>query len=255
MRRLLMIAAALGAFGSALIAQDVGAKLRDTPPEAESVKPNLTPEARADIYMARKEYREAIDKYKEVQPPNAVVLNKIGIAHHHLMDFVGAKKYYQMSMKANPKYPEPINNLGTVFYAQKNHRRAIGLYKKALALAPNSASIHSNLGTAYFARNNLELAAKEWSTALSLDADVFEHRNTHGVLLQERTVQERAKYYFFLAKMYARTNQDDRALLYMRKAIEEGFKDRAKFSEDGDFARLKANPEFVELLKLEPRVL
>ena len=91
--------------------------------------------------------------------------------------------------------------------------------------------------------------------ALSIDPEVFEHRSSHGVLLQERSVNEKAKFHFFLAKTYAKAGQVERALLYMRKAIEEGFKDRQKFQEDPEFAALKDLPEFQQLLTMEVRVL
>ena len=58
-----------------------------------------------------------------------------------------------------------------------------------------------------------------------------------------------------MAKMYAKQGANDRALLYMRKALEEGFKERDKFQKEPEFAGLKELPEFKELLTLEPRVL
>jgi hypothetical protein len=51
---------------------------------------------------------------------------------------------------------------------------------------------------------------------------VFEHRNSHGVLLQERSVEEKAKFHYYMAKTYAKAGMHDRALLYIRKALEEG---------------------------------
>jgi hypothetical protein len=47
----------------------------------------------------------------------------------------------------------------------------------------------------------------------------------------------------------------ERALLYIRKALEEGFKDRTKFREEPEFAQLQELPEFLALMALEPRVL
>ena len=44
-------------------------------------------------------------------------------------------------------------------------------------------------------------------------------------------------------------------MLYVRKAIEEGFKERKKFQEDPEFAQMQTLPEFQQLLALEPRVL
>lgn len=218
-------------------------------------KVSLTPEMRGDIFMARKMYREAIEVYSEGPGDSPVLTNKIGIAHHQMLDLNGAKKYYERAIKLDRKYSEAINNLGTVWYAKKSYRRAVGQYKKALKLAPNSASIHSNLGTAWFARKKYKQAAEEYDLALKLDPEVFEHRSSHGVLLQERSVEERAKFHFYLARTYAKSGQVERALIYMRKALEEGFKEKNKFQEEPEFARLQELPEFQQLLALEPRVL
>ena len=217
--------------------------------------PNLSPERRGDIYMARKMYREAIEMYKQAPQDSAVIWNKIGIAYHQMVQLDTAKKHYEKAIKINPKYSEAINNLGTVHYARKSYRRAINTYKKALRLTPKSASIHSNLGTAYFARKKYKQAFEAYQTALSLDPEVFEHRSTYGVMLQERTVEERAKFHYYLARTYAKAGQLELALNYIRKALEEGFKEKQRLLEEPEFEKLRETAEFQALMKLEPKVL
>lgn len=217
--------------------------------------PALTPEMRGDILMARKMYREAAETYAEGPKDSAVLANKTGIAHHQMLNMDVARKHYERAVKLRPDYAEAINNLGTVYYAKKNYRRATSYYKRALKHAPNSASIYSNLGTAHFARKKYKDAMDAYEKALALDPEVFEHRSGQGVLLQERSVLERAKFHFYLAKTYAKAGQTDRALLYMRKCLEEGFTERHKFKEDPEFAKMQELPEFQQLLALEPRVL
>jgi tetratricopeptide (TPR) repeat protein len=217
--------------------------------------PSLTAEQRADILMARKMYREAIDVYREGPLDSAIILNKIGIAYHQMLQMAEARKYYEQAIKVNPKYAEAINNLGTIHYARKSYRRAINQYHKALKLAPNSASIYSNLGTAQFARKKYEEASISYQKALSLDPEVFEHRSAYGTLLQERTVSEKARFHYYLAKTYANAGNTARALQYIRMALEEGFKERQKLMEEPEFAKLRETVEFKELMASEPRVL
>jgi tetratricopeptide (TPR) repeat protein len=223
--------------------------------QPEPAAPNraLGPEMRADILMARKMYREAIETYREAPADSAVVANKMGIAYHQLSDMGTAKRQYERAVKLNPRYAEAINNLGTVYYALRSYRRAITYYKKALEFAPNSASIYSNLGTAYFARRRYDLASESWAKAMSLDAEVFEHKSSQGVLLQERTVGERAKFHYHIAKLYAKVGLNERALQYMRKSIEEGFTEKKKFLEDEEFAALRGLPEFKQIMAMEAR--
>jgi tetratricopeptide (TPR) repeat protein len=223
--------------------------------QAETPKPVLSAEGRGDIFMARKMYREAIETFSEGSPKDPVLRNKIGIAYHQLMQLDLAKKYYEQAIKLKPTYSEAVNNLGTVYYATKSYRRAISQYKKAIKLAPDSASIHSNLGTAYYARNLLPLANEEYRIALKLDPEVFEHHSSYGSLLQERSVQDRAKFHYMMAAIYAQDGRNELALQYLRKALEEGYKDRKKLPDDPAFAGLRETPEFKQLLALEPRVL
>src|SRR4051812_34577645 len=74
----------------------------------------LTSEQRADILMARKMYREAVDVYKEGPLDSAIIWNKIGIAYHQMLLLEEAKRNYEKAVKLNPKYSEAINNLGTI---------------------------------------------------------------------------------------------------------------------------------------------
>jgi tetratricopeptide (TPR) repeat protein len=234
----------------------VAAQAADQPAQtpANESKPELTPEMRGDIMMARKMYREALDYYKPGADHNAVLANKVGIAYHQMLDLKNAKRWYQKAIKLNPRYAEAINNLGTVYYAEKSYRRAIDQYKKALRVN-EAASVLSNLGTAYFARKQYEEAMKCYQQALALDPNVFEHRNSQGSLVQERSVEERAKLEYYMAKAYAKSGAIDRALQYIRRSLEDGFKDREKFLKEPEFAGLQDNAEFKQIMAMELKVL
>jgi tetratricopeptide (TPR) repeat protein len=216
--------------------------------------PKLTPEMRGDIFMARKMFREAIDKFREC-PPSAGVDNKIGIAFHQLLQLNLAKKNYQAAIKLDPKFPQAINNLGTVYYSEKNYRKAMKYYRKALKINPDAASIWVNLGSAYFAKHDIKKAAKCYDKAMEIDPLVFEHRSSYGTLLEERSVEDRAKFHLYLAKAYAQRGDKDKALIYLRKALEEGLKERKKIPEMPEFASLKTDAGFKELLIQDPKPL
>lgn len=223
------------------------------PPPSIPSEP-ITPERRGDIYMARKMHREAIEQYEQC-PQTALILNKLGIAYHQMNNLETAKKFYERSLRKDKNYPEAVNNLGTIYYARRSYRRAVTQYQKALKLSPDSASIYSNLGTAYFARKKYKDAAEAYQQALKLDPEVFERKSSYGVLLQERNIEERAKFHYYLAKVYAKAGSTDRAILYIRKSLEEGFKERQKYIEEPEFAALQELAEFKELMAADPRVL
>jgi tetratricopeptide (TPR) repeat protein len=251
-------AIALAAFSSfVLLAQTDNLVPSKTAPPVTPQAParQLTVEERADILMARKMYREAIEAFQQDSTKSAVVYNKMGIAYHQLQQLDNAKKNYERALKLKSDYAEALNNLGTVYYAQKSYRRAIGYYRRALKINPQSASIYSNLGTAFFARKKYQEATDAYQEALMIDPQVFETKSNYGTLLQDRNVEERAKFHYYLAKMYAKTGRNDLALQYVRKALEEGFKEKNKLNEDPEFQALRDLPEFKELLTTEQRVL
>lgn len=221
---------------------------------APAVRRELPPEQQGDLYMARKMFRDAIESYRQAQT-SAVMLNKIGIAYHQLGDFAAAKRNYERAMKIDRKYADAVNNDGTIYYAQKRYRTAIARYKKAIAMSPNTASFWSNLGTAWYSRGKFDEMAQAYQKALSLDPEIFEHRGTVGTELQDRTVADRARYHYELARMYAHAGKNEMALQYLRKSLEEGLKDKVKMTQAPEFAELRETPEFKELLSLEPRVL
>lgn len=245
----LLVTAGLLATGSAF--QNVPAPT--TAATAAPLRP-LTLQERGDIFMARKMYREAIDIYKQA-PASAVLLNKIGIAYHQMTDLSTAQKYYERAVKTDPQYSEAINNLGTIYYTRKSYRRAINEYKKALRIAPESASAWANLGSAYFARKNFETASDAYQHALTLDPEVFERHGTTGSTVQERSIVDRAKFHYYLARTYAKAGRNADAIVYIRKALEEGFKEREKFTQEPEFAGLRDDPEFKQLMATEPKVL
>jgi tetratricopeptide (TPR) repeat protein len=219
-----------------------------------SVRPVLTPEMRGDIYMARKMFLDAIEKFREC-PSSAAVENKIGIAFHQLAQIDLAKKSYERAIKMNPKFPEAINNLGTVYYTKKNYGKAMKCYKKALKLSPDSPSIWVNFGSAYFAKHDMKHAVECYDQAMRIDPQVFERRSQYGTLLEERSVADRAAFHLYLAKAYAQRGDKERALLYLRKAMEEGVKDRKKIPEMPEFALLRTEQEFKDLLVQNPQPL
>jgi tetratricopeptide (TPR) repeat protein len=252
----------LSAFAAVSVAQSTISGFRSSSNNSRSptttnntAKPNLSSETRGDIYMARKMYREAIEMYRQGPASSAILNNKIGIAFHQMSRLDLARKSYQRAVKLDPKYPEAVNNLGTIYYAEKNYSHAIKCYKRALKLSPDSASMYSNLGSAYFGRKDYKKATEYYQEALRLDPDVFEHHSNYGTLMIERDVEERATYHLYMAKMYATAGAKDRALLYLRKALEEGVKNRDKIPGIPEFASLKKDPAFLQLLAENPKPL
>jgi len=219
---------------------------------AQSAGPKqLTPEELADILMARKEYREAAFSYKKLadqNPSNPVYWNKLGIALHQQSELSGALKFYQQAVKVNPKYADAQNNIGTIWYQRKKYGKAVRAYERAIKLRSDMAVLYSNLGYAYFGEKKYEESIASFRHAMALDPQLFEHSSHGGSLLQDRSVSDRGRFYFLLAKSFAEAGNFERSLVYLRKAKEEGFASMNDVKTDPSFSAVLKLPETQELL-------
>lgn len=220
------------------------------------VRPDLTDEQMADLYMARKEYREASQLYKRLvdqNPQSAVYQNKLGIAMHQQTALAQALKCYERAVKLDPAYADAQNNVGTIYYQRKKYGKAIKAYQKAIAIRNDMPVLYSNLAYAFFEDKKYEQAIASFRQALAMDPQLFERSSSrNGSILQDRSVGDRGKFYFLLAKSYAEAGNLDRCLIYLRKAKDEGYKQLAAIKEDPSFAAVIKNPAIQEVLAPRP---
>jgi tetratricopeptide (TPR) repeat protein len=216
------------------------------------VRPELTTEQLADLYMVRKDYRDAAETYKQLSdqnPRNPVYLNKLGIAVHQQEALSLALKYYQRATKLDPTYADAQNNIGTIWYQRKKYGKAIKSYQKALNIRKDMAVLYSNLGYAYFGDKKFEQSMASFRQALVIDPQFFEHHGgRNGSVLQDRTVTDRGRFYFLLAKSFAQFGNLERCIIYLRKAKDEGFTELATAKTDPAFAAMLKDPEIQEIL-------
>jgi tetratricopeptide (TPR) repeat protein len=225
----------------------MGSYAQQLPVKADEAPRFVSAEMQGDIMMARQRYIAALDLYRQGPSDSPVVWNKMGIANHHMFNLREAQKDYQQALKLNPTYPEALNNLGAVYYGQKQYRDAEKAYKKAIKLSPKSAMFYSNLGTTYLAQHKYKKGAECYKTALDLDPNVFESNPTARIA-ETGPTRDIAQLNYLLAKTYAQAGRKAEALLYLRKALNQGFNDRKKLLEDKEFASLRDAPEFQQLV-------
>lgn len=220
------------------------------------VRPDITDEQLADLYMARKEYREAAQVYKRLadkNPQNPIYLNKLGIALHQQAALGLAMKYYERASKVDPTYADAQNNIGTIWYQRKKYGKAIKAYQKAIAIRNDMAVLHSNLAYAYFGDKQYERAIASFRQALAMDPQLFDHNATrNGSILQDRSVGDRGRFYFLLAKSFAEAGNLERCLIYLRKAKDEGYKELEAVKTDPSFAAFMKDPGIQEVLAPKP---
>jgi Tfp pilus assembly protein PilF len=197
--------------------------------------------------MAHQHYQAAIDSYRKAPPNSAVVLNKMGIAHQMMFNLNDAARCYQASLKLDPKNARVLNNLGTVYDSLKQYGNAERMYRRALKLSPDSALILKNLGTDLLAQHKYKKGWDAYKAALVINPEIFENTGSPRVE-NPATVQERGAMNYYMAKGCVRAGQNDRAIEYLRMALNEGFTTPKKIIADAEFAALRGLPAFQQLL-------
>jgi tetratricopeptide (TPR) repeat protein len=223
------------------------------PPPNDATAETL--EERGDTLRAQKLYLDALDYYRAAlgKKPNASTLyNKIGIVELLMQRWPDAKKSFEQAIRADRQYADAYNNLGVIFYIGKKYGKAIDRYNKAIRYRDDAASYYSNLGAALFSKKEFEKSVAAYAHALQLDPDVFERSSRTGVAAQMSKPEDRAHYDYVVAKLYAKMGVTERSLEYLRRAMEEGYKSINSVYKDEEFAGLRKDHRFTELMAARP---
>jgi tetratricopeptide (TPR) repeat protein len=212
-------------------------------------------ELRGDIFMARKEFPSAVGIYSQLlvmEPKNAEVMNKIGVAYQQLGDLDRSGRFYKRAMHANKDFASAVNNYGTVEYEKKHYGKAIGLYKKAIVMRPQMATLYSNLGYAYFCNKEYPEAMTSFGQALAIDPTVFDRKASGGTVVQQRTTPDPGLFYFFVAKSFAQRGDVEHAAHYLKLARDDGYANLLSAETDAAFAKVIKDPSVQEVLHASP---
>jgi len=231
------------------------AQVPSAPQQAPAATPpEISLEERADIFMARKAYADAVEYYqralKQVGFASVLMWNKLGIAHQQQGNYRSARKAYNEALRRQKDFSIAWNNIGTTYFLEDKYSKSIKYYLRSLQLNANSAPVHLNLGTAYYHKKRYAEAVEEYGQALGLDPNVLSERSPVGSVMQTRSAD--APYYFYLAKALASKGRAEDAVRYLRRALEDGFGDLKRIKEDADFQKISDFPAFVELLNNPP---
>jgi tetratricopeptide (TPR) repeat protein len=253
----------------ALAADDYDQQMSSAPTTTQSVvapSPPLIPlvgssaadlEHQGDLLRGQKRYFDAIDYYHAALAQGSTPLryNKLGMAYLFLQQYKDAQKSFDHSLKLDKDCAEAWNNIGFVEQMKRNYGKASKYYEHALAIRPDSPTFHYNMGSVYFARHKYPEAAQEYRTAYMLDPDIFNRVSRMGILAQTSSPEDRAAFSFMVARMYAEAGDVDHCIEYLRKAMEEGYRDIKKVYTESDFATLRTDKRFTELMEQRPQPL
>jgi tetratricopeptide (TPR) repeat protein len=211
------VLAARGAMAQTHNTVSFGHADQQSSPSGRSSEPAVvTPELLADMMMVHGQYEDAIANYGQ-------------------------------ATRLDHKFAAPYINLGTVYFHENDNKRAKQLYKKSIKLDAATAPFWSNLGAVYMAERKYSDGAEAYEKAFLLDPDIFQDIALNGIR-QFESPQELAKIYLTFAEIYAHAGMKVEAMLYLHKALQEGFNDIQQLQQDQQLAVLRGTPEFDQIV-------
>jgi tetratricopeptide (TPR) repeat protein len=220
-------------------------------PDPATASPEKLEQA-ADILRVRRFPEDALDYYGYALQrggKEAPLLNKIGITELELRNVGAARVYFERVVRLNKKDGQAWNNLGAVEYLEKNYGRAISDYSRAIKLEKRSAIFHSNLGTAYFEQKDYKDARKQFEIALQIDPDLAHHDGPSGVTAHMLSPEDRARYCFEMARLYADHGDEVNLMHYLTMASEGGFDVLSEMNGDKVLGRYRKDPRVLLLVR------
>ena len=216
-------------------------------------KPGTSPvaelEKAGDACRAQKDYAQAIQYFREAlrkDSKNAVLYNKRSMAELKSDDRQSAIADFEKATKVNKKFADAFNNIGAVYFVEKNFGQAAKYFKK-VALEETRATFHVNLGTAWFSQKKLDRAINEYARALELDPDALVQNARAGINAQVLNPEERAAYEYMLAKIQAKRGDLQECLVCLKKAKDDGYRNIANVYKDEEFSQLRKDPRLAEI--------
>src|SRR5580704_1539719 len=211
-------------------------------------------EARGDELRGEKAFLDALDYYRAAlaKKRSALLYNKAGMTELQLRRDQDSMRDFEHAVKMDHQFADAWNNLGVAWYLQQKYGKAIKEYEKALKLKPEVASYYNNLGAAYYGKKEWEKATDAYGRALQLDPDIFERTSRTGVTAQLPSPEERARFEYLIAKLYAKQGDSDHALQYLRRALEEGYPAIDEVYKDSDFEGVRKDTRFAQLMASRP---
>ncbi len=214
-------------------------------------------EKQGDQFRSEKRYLDSIDFYNVAlkKEPTALLWNKEGMSYLLMQRPDKAAKCFDHAIKLDKHAAEGYNNRGYVEQMKKRYDSAIKYYTKAIALRSDDAVFYYNMASSYFCKHDYSKAAMEYKAAFALDPDIFDRVSRIGVMAQATSPEDRAAFSFMVAKMYAQAGDVDHCLEYLRKAMENGYKDIRKVYTESEFATLRTDKRFEDLMAQRPQAI
>jgi protein O-mannosyl-transferase len=150
-------------------------------------------------YIQVQQWKDSITLFQHalsVQENNSLAHGCLGAALIQRQNPKQAEKHLIRALELNPRYPEALNDLGTILFEKGMYPEAVTRFSSALTLNPNYAEAHNNLALTLTHMNRFPEAIEHYKIAISLNLRSPNTLNNLGVALAQIGRFEDAKPYF-----------------------------------------------------------
>jgi Flp pilus assembly protein TadD len=207
---------------------------------------------RADIFVARKMFEDAVIEYKRalvVDRYDSAVVNRLGIAYHNLHKYRESEQQYREALRLRPNQMDVMNNLGVIDYLRGDFETALSRFKTVLKLKTDAVTALRNMGACLFAMERWEEGIAAYQQALALKPDLFDPQPGGVGASVQMSQRNTAFMNFYLAKVFALRGDKDLAMSYLLKAVENGFDDLKLLRSEEAFKEYVPDERFQRVLK------
>lgn len=106
---------------------------------------------KAELLYKLKRFDESNEYIKKIVliNPDSQLLARFGFEQQKLRNYDLAERYYNESIKIDPKNAEVICNMGLIYAREKEYDKAIGYYTEVIKIMPNDFRGYYNIGVVY----------------------------------------------------------------------------------------------------------
>ena len=111
---------------------------------------------------------------------------EVGNLHYHVGRREEAEAAYRRALRTNPRYAEPLSNLGVLAYTGRRYAEAASRFERAIAVLPTFADAYQHLGAARKALGAADDALAAYRTSARLSPLASEPLRGCALVLRER---------------------------------------------------------------------
>jgi tetratricopeptide (TPR) repeat protein len=238
--------------------------------EALKVKPNY---AKAhfnlgSVLLVRGELDAAISHYLsalQIDPFYVEAHNNLGSALAKQGRFADAVRHFREAIRLKSDYIDARNNLENMLLRRNKIAEEIRRLENELAQNPKDSSTNYDLGNLYKDWGDLNAAFESYHKAVSLEPDFVEAINNMGIICALKGDYRKARLYFkesmlkkpdtprayyLMASTYARQNQIDKAVGWLRQSVDKGFDNWEFLKNDPNLENIRLTSYFKNLVSL-----